>query len=67
MQIDKITYEDLSVFNQEEESSIFYKLNFTRTIGGKDRLLQLFNNPFSNLKSITETQKIISLIIENIQ
>jgi DNA mismatch repair ATPase MutS len=57
MQIDKITYEDLSIFNLEEESSIFHKLNFTRTIGGKDRLLEFFTHPFSDLKHITETQK----------
>ena len=66
MQIDKITYEDLSIFNPEEESSIFHKLNFTRTIGGKEHLFRFFNNPFSDLKHITETQKIISMILQNI-
>ncbi len=65
MQIDKTTYDDLSVFTREEESSIFQKLNFTRTRGGKDWLLEYFNNPFSNLKLINETQKIIILIIEH--
>jgi len=65
MEIDKVTYEDLSVFNREEEFSIFHKLNFTRTVGGKDWLYQFLNKPFSDLKQITETQKIISLIIEH--
>src|SRR5580698_6220367 len=65
MQIDKTPYDDLSVFTREEESSIFQKLNFTRTRGGKDWLLEYFNNPFSNLKLINETQKIITLIIEH--
>jgi DNA mismatch repair protein MutS len=64
MEIDKVTYEDLSVFNREEEFSIFHKLNFTRTVGGKVWLYQFLNKPFSDLKQITETQKIISLIIE---
>jgi DNA mismatch repair protein MutS len=64
MEIDKVTYEDLSVFNKEEEFSIFHKLNFTRTVGGKDWLYQFLNKPFSDLKQIAETQKIISLIIE---
>jgi len=64
MEIDKVTYEDLSVFNREEEFSIFHKLNFTRTVGGKDWLYQFLNKPFSDLKQITETQKIISLILE---
>jgi DNA mismatch repair protein MutS len=64
MEIDKVTFEDLSVFNREEEFSIFHKLNFTRTVGGKDWLYQFLTKPFSDLKQITETQKIISLIIE---
>jgi DNA mismatch repair ATPase MutS len=66
MDVDKTTYEDLSLFNHEEESSIFHKLDFTRTRGGKDRFLQFFNHPFSDLKHIRETQKIISLIMHHI-
>ena len=65
MQIDITTYEDLSLYNHEEDSSIFHKLNFTRTRGGKDRLLQYFDQPFSDLKHITETQKTLSLILQH--
>jgi DNA mismatch repair protein MutS len=65
MQIDKTTYDDLSLFEHEEEYSIFHKLNFTRTRGGRDWLLEYFNNPFSDLKRITETQKILSLILQH--
>ncbi len=64
MEIDKVTYEDLSVFDKEEEFSISHKLNFTRTSAGKNWLLQYLSQPFSDLKKITETQKIISLIIQ---
>jgi len=67
MQIDKITYEDLSIFSDDEESSIFHKLNFTRTVGGRDRLFHYFNHPFTNLKHIQETQKIIQLILANLE
>lgn len=66
MQIDKITYEDLSIFNDDDDSSIFHKLNFTRTTGGRERLFQFFNHPFSDLKHITDTQKILSIILQNI-
>ena len=66
MEIDKTTYEDLSLYNHDEENSIFHRLNFARTRGGKDWLFQYFNNPFSDLKHITDTQKIISLILQNI-
>ncbi|MES1220555.1 MAG: DNA mismatch repair protein MutS, partial [Bacteroidota bacterium] len=63
MQIDKTTYEDLSIFNHEEEFSVFHKLNFTRTRGGRDWLFHYFNNPFSDLKHIIETQNILNLIL----
>ncbi|HMH20939.1 MAG TPA: hypothetical protein VK563_04145 [Puia sp.] len=64
MDIDKTTYEDLSLFSHEEEYSVFHKLDFTRTRGGKDRLLHYFNNPFSTAGPILETQQILSLILE---
>jgi DNA mismatch repair protein MutS len=65
MQIDKTTYDDLSIFSREEEFSIFQKVNFTRTRIGKDWLLEFFNKPFSDLKRIKETQKILTLILSN--
>ena len=64
MEIDNITYEDLSLFSHEEEFSIFHKLNFTRTTGGKDLLLEYFNRPFGNLESIYATQRIVALMLE---
>jgi DNA mismatch repair protein MutS len=64
MEIDKITYDDLSLFSHEEEFSIFHKLDFTRTTGGKDQLLDYFNRPFSRLESIDETQRILKLMLE---
>jgi DNA mismatch repair protein MutS len=65
MEVDKITYADLAVFNKEEEFSIFQKLNFTRTSGGRDWLFRLLNQPFSDVKPIMETQQIISLIMQH--
>jgi len=64
MEIDKTTYEDLSLFSHEEEYSIFHKLDFTRTTGGKDLLLEYFNQPFSQLGPILETQRVLTLIGE---
>lgn len=66
MEIDKITYEDLSLFSREEEFSIFHKLDFTRTIGGKDLLLDYFNQPFSKLETILETQQVLAIILEKL-
>ncbi len=62
MQIDNTTFNDLSIFHQEEESSIFHKLNFTDTIGGKDWLARFFSEPLNDLKKINDIQKILQCI-----
>ncbi|HVU55853.1 MAG TPA: hypothetical protein VHD83_12405 [Puia sp.] len=64
MDIDYTTYSDLSLFSQEEEFSVFHKLDLTRTQGGKDRLLEYFNRPFGALGPILETQQILALIVQ---
>lgn len=64
MDIDKTTFNDLNIFNHDEEFSIFNKLNFTRTRGGKDWLARFFSEPFSDIKRITDTQDIIKRIRE---
>lgn len=66
MQIDKITFNDISVFHQEEEFSIFHKLNFTKTIGGKEWLRRFFHEPHHDLNRILGTQNIIKAIIKQI-
>jgi DNA mismatch repair protein MutS len=63
MQIDKTTYNDLSIFSYEEEFSVFHKINFTRTNGGKEWLRWMLNEPFDDLAKITGTQKTIQLIL----
>jgi DNA mismatch repair ATPase MutS len=63
MEIDNTTYEDLSLFNKEEEFSIFHKLDFTQTRGGKDVLLEYFSHPFSTPGPIRATQQILALIL----
>lgn len=62
MQIDNTTFSDLSIFHHEEELSIFHKLNFTQTIGGKDWLARVFSEPLADLKKITEVQQILRCI-----
>jgi DNA mismatch repair protein MutS len=62
MQIDSISYTDLSIFHAEEEFSVFHKLNFTRTSGGKDWLVKYFREPFHNLYQIQSTQDVLRII-----
>ncbi|MDQ3278887.1 MAG: DNA mismatch repair protein MutS [Bacteroidota bacterium] len=66
MQIDKITFNDISIFHQEEEASIFHKLNFTKTVGGKEWLRRFFTEPHHDLKRILGTQHIIKTLLNHI-
>jgi len=67
MQLDNTTYNDLSIFHHEEEFSIFSKLDLTQTVQGRDWLYKFFNNPFSDLKQINETQQILKTILNKIE
>ncbi len=66
MQIDKTTFSDISIFHHEEEFSIFHKLNFTRTTGGKEWLRRFFSEPHNDIKKILGTQKIIRTFLSHV-
>lgn len=63
MQIDKTTLNDLSIFAQEEEHSLFHFLNYTRIYGGKGWLHTFLSNPLDSIRQIEETQQTIQRII----
>src|SRR4029079_6322128 len=67
MNIDKISFADISIFHTEEEYSIFHKLNFTQTTGGKDWLRKFFSEPFNDIKKIIGTQKVIRTLMEHLK
>lgn len=64
METDKTTLNDLSIFNHEEEFSVFNKLNLTRTTGGRERLRQIFNTSLADIEAINNVQRTLRLIIE---
>ncbi len=66
MQIDNTSFNDISIFHQEEESSIFHKLNFTRTVGGKAWLYKFFSEPHDSIEKILGTQKVIRTFMEHV-
>jgi DNA mismatch repair protein MutS len=66
MQVDKTTFNDISIFHSEEEFSIFHKLNFTKTVGGKEWLRRFFSEPHKDLKHIIGTQNIIKTLLLHI-
>jgi len=66
MDIDRTTLSDISIFHPEEEFSIFHKLNFTRTTGGKAWLFRFFSEPQPDIKRILGTQKIIRALLDHV-
>lgn len=67
MQIDKISFNDISIFHPEEEFSVFHKLNFTRTSGGKEWLRKFFTEPHDTIEKITGTQRVIRTLMEHVK
>ncbi|MBX5439806.1 MAG: DNA mismatch repair protein MutS, partial [Thermoflavifilum sp.] len=66
MEIDKTTYEDLSIFHADEASSLFHHLNFSRTGIGQAELKRLFLHPLKSLEEIHHTQQIVQFIYQHI-
>lgn len=66
MQIDNTSFSDISIFYHEEEFSIFHKLNFTRTVGGREWLRRFFSEPHDSIEKIHGTQKVIRTFMEHV-
>ncbi|MEC5142151.1 DNA mismatch repair protein MutS [Chitinophaga sp. 212800010-3] len=64
MQLDKTSYYDLSIFNREEEFSLFHRLDCTTTAGGREFLRHLFSNPLQDINAISNRQKMLQYILE---
>ncbi len=67
MEIDKTTLRDLSVFNLDDQFSIFQKLDLTVTVGGKEKLIYIFNKPLTSIEDINAIQHTLKIIIKNRQ
>lgn len=66
MHIDPTTLADLSIFHAEDDSSVFHRLDFTRTASGRDALLQAFRQPLDSIDDIRTTQSVIQCILERL-
>lgn len=62
MEIDNVTYYDLSIFNNEEQYSLLHRINFCNTFGGKQKLEYLLTHPLHTLKRIEDTQRTLQQI-----
>lgn len=63
MTVDNTTLNDLSIFAHDEELSVFHRLDFTRTIGGKTWLRHYVDSPLDNIKQIKDRQALLQRII----
>ncbi|MEP6465130.1 MAG: DNA mismatch repair protein MutS [Parafilimonas sp.] len=63
MLIDNTTLYDLSIFDHNEEQSLFHHLNFCKTSSGKFWLEQYLKTTLSSIKEITERQQLLQRII----
>ena len=63
MNVDITTLNDLSIFSNEEELSVFHRLDFARTIGGRSWLKYYINTPLSNIKQVHERQQLLQRMI----
>ena len=59
MQADKTTIADLSIFNADEDQSVFHLLNHTQTNQGRDYLYQILNHPLDSIDAINDVQNTI--------
>jgi DNA mismatch repair protein MutS len=64
METDKTTLTDLSIFNHEEEFSVFNKLNLTITSNGKEQLKKNLAIPLPSVDAISGIQQTLQLIIK---
>jgi DNA mismatch repair ATPase MutS len=64
MQVDKTTLADLSIFNHEEESSVFHHLNLTHTSDGREHLRHILGHPLESLTAIEDVQLTIQQLME---
>src|SRR5690349_16457239 len=64
MEIDKTTLDDLSILKIEDDFSVFNRVNFCKTAGGKHKLFLNFSTPLNTLEQIEGIQQSLQLIIE---
>ncbi len=67
MELDRTTLADLSVFNREEEYSVFGHLNYTRTNGGRDKLEEIFRTPLKTPEAILQMQTTLKYIQQHLE
>jgi DNA mismatch repair protein MutS len=64
MQVDKITLQDIGLFDNEDHVGLANHLNFCKSNGGQVYLRSYLHNPLSNLTAIQDRQKALTVFID---
>jgi len=64
MQVDKITLQDIGLFDNEDHDGLANHLNFCKSNGGQVYLNSYLHNPLSNLTAIQDRQKALTVFID---
>ncbi len=67
MEIDQTTLSDLAIFSTEEEFSVFSRIDFTRSTGGREQLRFNLSHPLSSIEAITGVQQTLQQILRQEQ
>jgi DNA mismatch repair ATPase MutS len=66
MQVDKITLQDIGLFDTEASHGLLTHLNFCKTNGGKEKLDQFILSPLASISAIEQRQNAISVFIQEL-
>jgi len=64
-EVDKQTWKDLDLFDQGRKGLVFSLFNNVKTVGGGDRLEQLFKSPSNDLRVLEERRDAIRFFYNN--
>ena len=67
MEIDNTTLTDLSILDGSDNFSLFNKLNFCQTSGGKEILYKNFTTPLASVEAINGIQQTLQFIQQHLQ
>jgi DNA mismatch repair ATPase MutS len=67
MRTDATTLQDISIFHSDENDSLFHRLDFTNTHGGREELRRLFKQPHASIEAIVETQTLLESLTTQVE
>ncbi len=59
--LDETTITDLSIFDDDDEKSVFKRFNRTQTAGGAKFLKKIFNSPLDDVEKIRSVQELVKV------